>query len=250
MPTSTPCCSTCRPRKAPQRYRRQGDCRPRQALARAAGEQGQGRGDHCGELRRAPGTAARLRPDHRSHRRAHGLEEVRCTTRSRRTSRGMRSSPAIPRACRSTPWPKRCRSLVHPRFCGVHFFNPPRYMHLAELIPTASTDPEVLEGFESFLVHHAWQGRGARRTRRTSSATASACFRSFRRCTTPQAFGLGFDEVDALTGPLIGRPKRPPTAPRTWSASTPWRTSSRPWPTPCRTIPGTSTSRRRNGCKA
>ena len=38
------------------------------------------------------------------------------------------------------------------RFCGVHFFNPPRYMHLAELIPTKVTDASVLEGLEAFLV--------------------------------------------------------------------------------------------------
>ncbi|MGL4693516.1 MAG: 3-hydroxyacyl-CoA dehydrogenase family protein, partial [Stenotrophomonas maltophilia] len=38
------------------------------------------------------------------------------------------------------------------RFCGVHFFNPPRYMHLAELIPATTTDAAVLEGLEAFLV--------------------------------------------------------------------------------------------------
>ena len=38
------------------------------------------------------------------------------------------------------------------RFCGVHFFNPPRYMHLAELIPANTTDPAVLQGLETFLV--------------------------------------------------------------------------------------------------
>ncbi|HEY5613760.1 MAG TPA: 3-hydroxyacyl-CoA dehydrogenase family protein, partial [Lysobacter sp.] len=37
------------------------------------------------------------------------------------------------------------------RFCGVHFFNPPRYMHLAELIPARTTDAAVLEGLETFL---------------------------------------------------------------------------------------------------
>jgi len=41
-------------------------------------------------------------------------------------------------------------------------------------------------------------------------------------------FGLGFDEVDALTGSLIGPAKSAPTAPRTWSASIRWRTSSTP----------------------
>src|SRR6202000_2737728 len=40
---------------------------------------------------------------------------------------------------------------LHHRFCGVHFFNPPRYMHLVELIPTKLTDKNVLEGLEAFL---------------------------------------------------------------------------------------------------
>src|SRR5215212_2683071 len=37
------------------------------------------------------------------------------------------------------------------RFCGVHFFNPPRYMHLVEIIPTASTRPEISDQLEGFL---------------------------------------------------------------------------------------------------
>src|SRR5258706_14073143 len=38
------------------------------------------------------------------------------------------------------------------RFCGVHFFNPPRYMHLGELIPGRTTDPAILDQLEQFLV--------------------------------------------------------------------------------------------------
>ncbi len=48
------------------------------------------------------------------------------------------------------------------RFCGVHFFNPPRYMHLAELIPARTTDADVLDGAGDLPDHHAGQGRGAR----------------------------------------------------------------------------------------
>ena len=47
------------------------------------------------------------------------------------------------------------------RFCGVHFFNPPRYMHLAELIPATTTDAAVLEGRKP-SGHHPGQGRGVR----------------------------------------------------------------------------------------
>ena len=48
------------------------------------------------------------------------------------------------------------------RFCGVHFFNPPRYMHLVELIPTPATRPQILDDLETFLDLDARQGRGAR----------------------------------------------------------------------------------------
>ena len=41
---------------------------------------------------------------------------------------------------------------LKPRFCGVHFFNPPRYMALAELIPTVNTQPQLLDILETFLV--------------------------------------------------------------------------------------------------
>src|SRR4029079_16686818 len=37
------------------------------------------------------------------------------------------------------------------RFCGIHFFNPPRYMKLVEVIPTPDTDPQVLDALETFL---------------------------------------------------------------------------------------------------
>src|SRR5690606_31473660 len=47
---------------------------------------------------------------------------------------------------------------LRPRFCGVHFFNPPRYMHLAELIPCRGTDKRVLRGLETFLVTQLGKG--------------------------------------------------------------------------------------------
>src|SRR5512137_3014058 len=40
---------------------------------------------------------------------------------------------------------------IQPRFCGIHFFNPPRYMSLVELIPTPATRPEVLDQLEAFV---------------------------------------------------------------------------------------------------
>lgn len=96
---------------------------------------------------------------------------------------------------------------VQPRFCGVHFFNPPRYMHLAELIPCRNTERAVLEGLESFLV--STLGKGVVYAKDTPNFIGNriGVFSMLAVMHHTQAFGMGFDEVDALTGPLLGRPK-------------------------------------------
>ena len=93
------------------------------------------------------------------------------------------------------------------RFCGVHFFNPPRYMHLAELIPTKVTDASVLEGLETFLV--TTLGKGVVYAKDTPNFIGNriGVFSILASIHHTAEFGLGFDEVDALSGPLIGRPK-------------------------------------------
>ncbi|HEX4858574.1 MAG TPA: 3-hydroxyacyl-CoA dehydrogenase family protein, partial [Usitatibacteraceae bacterium] len=97
-------------------------------------------------------------------------------------------------------------SLRH-RFCGVHFFNPPRYMKLVELIPTAATEPGVMDLLESFLVTTV--GKGVIRANDTPNFVANriGVFSIAATMHHTQAFGLAFDEVDALTGPAIGRAK-------------------------------------------
>ena len=96
---------------------------------------------------------------------------------------------------------------LRPRFCGVHFFNPPRYMHLAELIPARSTAPEVLEGLETFLT--STLGKGVVYAKDTPNFIGNriGVFSILSTIHHTRQFGLGFDEVDALTGPLLGRPK-------------------------------------------
>ena len=96
---------------------------------------------------------------------------------------------------------------LHHRFCGVHFFNPPRYMHLAELIPCKNTDQAMLEGLESFLV--TTLGKGVVYAKDTPNFIGNriGVFSILSTLHHTAAFGLGFDEVDALTGPLLGRPK-------------------------------------------
>ena len=52
-------------------------------------------------------------------------------------------------------------AALQTRFCGIHFFNPPRYMALVELINTPRTQPQVLDDLEGFLTPHPGQRRGA-----------------------------------------------------------------------------------------
>lgn len=96
---------------------------------------------------------------------------------------------------------------MQPRFCGIHFFNPPRYMQLVEVIPTASSDATILDALETWLTTRL--GKGVIRALDTPNFIANriGVFSILAVIHHTQAFGLGFDEVDALTGPKIGRPK-------------------------------------------
>ncbi len=93
------------------------------------------------------------------------------------------------------------------RFCGIHFFNPPRYMHLVELIATTQTDAALLDNLESWLVTRL--GKGIVRAKDTPNFVANrvGVFSILAVMHHTQRLGLGFDEADALTGPKIGRPK-------------------------------------------
>jgi 3-hydroxyacyl-CoA dehydrogenase len=93
------------------------------------------------------------------------------------------------------------------RFCGVHFFNPPRYMHLAELIPARTTDADVLDALETFLV--TVLGKGVVRAKDTPNFIGNriGVFSILATMHHTAQMELGFDVVDALTGPAVGRPK-------------------------------------------
>lgn len=93
------------------------------------------------------------------------------------------------------------------RFCGVHFFNPPRYMHLAELIPARTTDKAVLEGLETFLTTQLGKGVVYPKDTPNFIGNRIGVFSILSTIHHTQESKLGFDEVDALTGPLLGRPK-------------------------------------------
>jgi 3-hydroxyacyl-CoA dehydrogenase len=100
-----------------------------------------------------------------------------------------------------------CPPTLRPRFCGIHFFNPPRYMHLVELIAQAATAPGLLDQLETFLV--TVLGKGVVRAKDTPNFVANrvGVFSILATMAHTEKFGLGFDVVDALTGPAIGRAK-------------------------------------------
>ena len=93
------------------------------------------------------------------------------------------------------------------RFSGVHFFNPPRYMHLVELIPTKLTDKNVLDGLEAFLVTTVGKGVVIARDTPNFIGNRIGVFSMLATMHHTEQFKLGFDTVDALTGPAVGRPK-------------------------------------------
>lgn len=93
------------------------------------------------------------------------------------------------------------------RFCGVHFFNPPRYMHLVELIPTATTQSQTLDQLETFLT--ITLGKGVVRAKDTPNFIANrvGIFSMLATMTEAEKFGLAYDVVDDLTGSKLGRAK-------------------------------------------
>ena len=98
--------------------------------------------------------------------------------------------------------PEFCR-----RFLGVHFFNPPRYMKLVEVIPGPDTEPAIVQQMVDFLTEEL--GKGVVCGRDTPNFVGNRLW-IFAVCDMLQRMerdGLGVAEVDALTGPLMGRPQ-------------------------------------------
>ena len=94
---------------------------------------------------------------------------------------------------------------IKPRFCGIHFFNPPRYMPLVELIPTPTTEPVVLDQLEAFVT--SGLGKGVVRAHDTPNFVANRVGIAGMLSTMKEVenFGLTFDVVDDLTGKKLGR---------------------------------------------
>jgi len=92
-------------------------------------------------------------------------------------------------------------------FCGTHFFNPPRYLRLLEIIPTPDTDPAIVD----FLMEYGdlYLGKTTVLCKDTPAFIANriGVFSIMSIFHIMEKLGLSIDEIDALTGPIIGRPK-------------------------------------------
>ncbi|MGH8797887.1 MAG: 3-hydroxyacyl-CoA dehydrogenase family protein, partial [Caldimonas sp.] len=94
---------------------------------------------------------------------------------------------------------------IRARFCGIHFFNPPRYMALVELIATPATNPEILDQLEAFVTTAL--GKSVVRAKDTPNFIANRVGIAGMLATIKEAetCGLTYDVVDDLTGKKMGR---------------------------------------------
>jgi len=92
------------------------------------------------------------------------------------------------------------------RFFATHFFNPPRYMRLLELVPTPDTDPALVRAFSSFAETVLGKGVVIAKDAPCFIGNRIGCFDLQTVLWLADSEGLSVDEVDALTGPLMGRP--------------------------------------------
>jgi 3-hydroxyacyl-CoA dehydrogenase len=92
-------------------------------------------------------------------------------------------------------------------FLGTHFFNPPRYLHLLEIIPGSATDPEVVADLKAFADHRLGKGIVIARDTPNFVANRIGVYAVLEVLRVMAEMGLTVEEVDFLTGPLVGHPK-------------------------------------------
>jgi 3-hydroxyacyl-CoA dehydrogenase len=93
------------------------------------------------------------------------------------------------------------------RFVGTHFFNPPRYLKLMEIIPTENTDPEIVESVRSFGERVLGKGGVIAKDTPNFIGNRIGTFAGMQSARYAFENGYGIEEVDGITGPLIGHPK-------------------------------------------
>lgn len=92
-------------------------------------------------------------------------------------------------------------------FCGTHFFNPPRYLRLLEIIPTADTDPDVIQFLMEYGDLHLGKTTVLCKDSPAFIANRVGVFSIMAIFKLMDKLGLNIDQIEALTGPAIGRPK-------------------------------------------
>ncbi|MBA3725446.1 MAG: enoyl-CoA hydratase/isomerase family protein [Armatimonadetes bacterium] len=97
--------------------------------------------------------------------------------------------------------------LFRDRFIGTHFFNPPRYLKLIELIPTEETDPGAISAMTAFLEDRV--GRRVVLAKDTPGFIANryGMWALYQAIHTAEKLKFSVETVDTLTGPFIGRPR-------------------------------------------
>ena len=93
------------------------------------------------------------------------------------------------------------------RFVGTHFFNPPRYLKLMEIIPTEDTDPRIVETIRNFGERVLGKGGVIAKDTPNFIGNRLGSFTGMQSARYAFENGYGVEEVDAITGPLIGHPK-------------------------------------------
>ena len=93
------------------------------------------------------------------------------------------------------------------RFLGTHFFNPPRYLKLLEIIPTEDTDPHIVEDVLAFGERVLGKGGVMAKDTPNFIGNRLGSFAMINAIRYAFENGYGIEEVDAITGPLIGHPK-------------------------------------------
>jgi 3-hydroxyacyl-CoA dehydrogenase len=98
-------------------------------------------------------------------------------------------------------------ALFKRHWLGTHFFNPPRYLRLVEVIPTPETDGAVVERISSFADHHLGKGVVVAKDTPNFIANRLGVFGVMQILRALESGEYTIEEIDAITGPALGRPK-------------------------------------------
>jgi 3-hydroxyacyl-CoA dehydrogenase len=96
---------------------------------------------------------------------------------------------------------------VRKNFMATHFFNPPRYMRLMEIVPCLHTDPEVMQGLADFIARRLGKGIVYAKDTTNFIANRIGTYAIFKGVQHMMDMGLSVEEVDAVAGPATARPK-------------------------------------------